>query len=103
MTHEELEREFASHGRRWGDVLLLLPPDALALVQRARSERVPILGIDGFHLGPAAMVPDLAHSIDFSGASCRTNPWSEAEAFLEERAGSGMYFEVVLGAPPAIG
>lgn len=91
-SHREASRAVASS--------LLPPGDALALVQRAKSERIPILGIDGFHVGPDFTGPELAHSIDLSGASCRTNPWAVAIAFLEERDQSGLHFEVVLGDSP---
>src|SRR3982751_6195829 len=100
MTSRELERKFAGRGPERGGILMLRPADALALVRRARAERVPVLGVDAFDLGPAATRPLSEHTLDFSGASCRTNPWSEAEAFLEERAESDMHFEVVLGDAP---
>jgi hypothetical protein len=96
-TREDLEREFAAHATWRGRIPMLPPAHALEMVRRARSARIPILGIDAFHLGPTSTQPDLAHSVDYSGASCRSNPWSEAEAFLEDRISSGMYFEVVLG------
>ena len=99
MTGQELEREFAPRGTERGGVLMLRPADAIALVRRARAERIPVLGVEAFHLGPDSTRPLLDHTLDFSGASCRTNPWSEAEAFLEERAESDMHFEVVLGGP----
>ena len=73
--------------------------DALAVVRRARAERLPVLGITGYE-SSAATRPDHVNSIDFVGASCRTNPWAEAEAFLEEREGGTMHFEVTLGDPP---
>lgn len=103
MNSEELEREFAPRGVLRGGILLFTPADALSLVQKARSARVPILGIDGFYLGPASTQPDLAHGIDLSGASCRTNPWAEAVAFLEEREESALHFEVILGGMQASG
>jgi hypothetical protein len=96
MTGEDLEREFESRDTRRGGTLILPAPDALALIQRARREHVPVLGLDAFRLTPSTTQPDLANSIDFSGASCRTNPWAEAEAFLEERLASGLEFEVIL-------
>ena len=76
--------------------------DALALVRRARAGRRPVLGITGYESSGATR-PDHVNSIDFVGASCRTNPWAEAEAFLEERDGTTMHFEVMLGDPPGAG
>lgn len=96
MTGEDLEHEFEARGTRRGGTLILPAPDALALIQRARKERVPVLGLDAFRLTVSTTQPDLANSIDFSGASCRTNPWAEAEAFLEERLAGDLAFEVIL-------
>ena len=96
MTGEDLEREFESRGTRRGGTLILPAPDALALVQRARGAGVGVLGVDAFRLTPTTTQPDLMHSLDLSGASCRTNPWAEAEAFLAERLVSGLEFEVIL-------
>jgi hypothetical protein len=74
---------------------------ALALVRQARAARRPVLGIDGFQDAGADARLDHANSIDFVGASCRTNPWAEAEAFLEEREGTALHFRVALGEPAA--
>ena len=101
MTAKQLEAEFASRGEVRGGALLLPADVAVELVRRARAARIPVLGIEGVRLEPGATRPDLGQILDLGGAGCRTNPWSEAEAFLEERAGAGLHFEVVLGeAPP---
>ena len=97
MTVEDLEAEFASRGEVRGGALLLPASIAAELVRRARAERIAVLGIEGFRLEPDATRPDLGQILDLGGAGCRTNPWAEAEAFLEERAGAGLHFEVVLG------
>ena len=96
MTVEDLESEFAALGEVRGGTLWLPADAAVAMVRRARSARIPVLGIDAARLEPQRTVPDLAHTLDFAGAGCRTNPWSEAEAFLEDRADLGLSFEVVL-------
>lgn len=101
MTTEDLQREFTRRAVERGGILMLAPADACALVERARRERIPVLGIDGFRLGSESTQPDLAHSIDFSSAPFRADPWSAAAAFLEERIQSGLHFEVVLAAPAA--
>jgi hypothetical protein len=98
-----LEQEFAAlavhpdHG-----ALLLELPVALRLITRASEEGVPILGVDGFERSDGAVhdSPD-EHTADFSaevagGHGC----WSEAEAFIRERDGLGLLFEVVLGDDP---
>ena len=70
------------------------PRYSLAATERATPAA---LGIDAARLERDATVPDLGQTLDFGGAGCRTNPWAEAEAFLEERADSGLHFDVVLG------
>lgn len=103
MTAEQLEREFTERGEIRGGILMLASEAAIDLVRRARAERIPVLGIDAFRLSPEATEPDSGHTLDFSGSSCRTNPWAEAEAFLADRVASDLRFEVVLGDPPSGG
>jgi hypothetical protein len=97
VTSDQLEREFAVRGESRGGALILTPEAAIDLVRRARAERIPVLGLDAFRLSREATEPDYHHTLDFSGASCRTNAWAEAEAFLADRLGAGLHFEVVLG------
>ena len=49
MKAARLQTEFAPRGvPNSGGLLLLRAPDAIALVNRAAEEGVPILGVDGF-------------------------------------------------------
>ena len=51
MNATELHAKFAARNLRGRGALILARSDALALVALAQQDRLPILGIDGFHLG----------------------------------------------------
>lgn len=84
--------EFASRGILRGGILLLDADQALAMIGRARELAVPVLGIDGFWITEDATQPDIGHSIDLGGGA---SSWAEAVAFVNERAETGLMFEVV--------
>jgi len=101
MPAEALHREFAALAvPSSGGRLLLRPADAARLIDRAAEAGIPIVRIDGFSPGPGE--PRSAEDgADFSaevaeGHGC----WSEAEAFLRERADRELVFELTLGADP---
>ena len=77
-------------------ILILAPAHALALVEQAAKERVPVLGIDGFHVSGSTVQPDLSHSTDYSRSESIGN-WQAASQFLREHAAAVSGFEVVLG------
>ena len=97
MTAEELEQEFAPRGLKRGNLLLFAPDDAAALIRRARTEGVRVLGIEGFRVGGTETVPETDHLADYStGAAATEDCWAAAERFLDARRGSGLAFEVIL-------
>ena len=102
MKAAMLEREFRPRSAApAGNLLLLRAPDALALVDRAAEEGVPILGIDGFRLtvrGPEAALDRIAdHSAAVAdGHGC----WEDAETFIRARADERLVFELTLGDDP---
>jgi hypothetical protein len=88
-----LRGEFAHRGILRGGTLIMCPPDAIAMVERARELNVPVLGVDGFWITDETTQPDLEHTLDTGG-----NPadgWDEAAQFIAERADLGLMFEVV--------
>lgn len=96
-----VEQSFRRRGITRGGTLFLEAEDALELVRLCRERGVPVLGVDGVRITEQSTQPDLRHSVDFSeeddsGEPCRGS-WAEAERFLRERIGSGLFFEVVLG------
>jgi hypothetical protein len=96
-----LEREFAPRGVRPGDGLLLAPSDALALVDRAADEGVPIVTVEGLLRRGAAAPSRAGHLADFSarvaeGHGC----WEDADVFIRARSHLGLVFEVTLGSDP---
>jgi hypothetical protein len=99
---ERLEREFAS--RRVpanGGLMLFEPAVALALIDRAAEEGVPILGVDGCFVTDGRVESPLSHTADFSAAVAQGHGcWADAEAFIRERGDLGLVFEVGLGDDP---
>ena len=101
MKADLLNAEFAPRGVPGHDDLLLLrPPDALALVSRAAEEGVPILGVEG--LPPAGTRSTAPRRLaDFSaqvaeGRGC----WAAAETLIDERRNAGLVFALELGGDP---
>jgi len=97
-----LEIEFAGRGvPHAGGALLLRPPDALALVDRAAEEGVPVLGVDGVYATTRSTESPIEHSADFSAAVAEGHGcWQDAEAFIRERSDRGLVFELTLGDDP---
>jgi hypothetical protein len=99
---ELLAREFAQRNARPDGGGLLLPAAAaLALVDRAAEEGVPIVRIAGLALSASSLDPPREHRVDFSsrvrgGHGC----WQEADTFIRERSGLGLAFELTLGDDP---
>jgi hypothetical protein len=100
-----LDDEFRPLSVRPGSELLLLEGDvALRLVNRAADEGVPIVGVDGYPAGDLETDVAEEDAVDFSrevgeGRGC----WERAEAFIRDRAGKGLVFEVLLGDDPVEG
>ena len=102
MKAERLKKQFAprrvsSHG----GIRLFPAADAIALVRAAAEEGVPILGLDGAPVTHRETEVPLEHLVDFTrhvadGHGC----WQEAEAFIEERKGNDLLFDVALGDDP---
>ena len=93
-----IEAAFLSKGLVRGGVLLLEARDAIALIEEARKQRIPILGVDAFVVSEQATQPLSAHTLDLSGAT-GTGPidtWAEAANFIQARADDGFMFEVVV-------
>ena len=102
MKAERLQREFASRGvSHTGGLLLLRAPDAIALVNRAAEEGVPILGVDGFFVTATTTEAPVEHIVDFSSAVAEGHGcWQDAETFIQQRATTGLVFELTLGDDP---
>ena len=102
MKAQRLEREFARRNVRPGHPSLLLDgDDALALVDRAAEEGVPILGLDGFLVADADVQPLLEHSVDFSRfVAAGHGGWQQAAAFINDRRDRVSAFGITLGSDP---
>ena len=102
MKAERLQAEFAPRRVPHPDGLLLLrAPDAVALVNRAAEEGVPILGVDGFVITPVSTESPIEHIADYASAVAQGHGcWEDAESFIRKRAPTGMVFELTLGDDP---
>lgn len=102
MKAEMLEREFRPRSAVPSQSLLLLvEADALALVDRAAEEGVPIVGIDGFRVAGQGVEADPDQIADYSAAVAEGHGcWEDAEAFVRARSGTGLVFELTLGDDP---
>ena len=99
MKAEDLTREFANRYVSYsGGLLLLSAADAVALVERAANEGLPVLGIDGISVSQGRTDSLVENIADFSSAvSAGKGCWEEAKAFIDVRRRGGLVFEVVLG------
>ena len=102
LKAERLHGEFAPRGvAHSGGLLLLRAADAIALVNRAAEEGVPILGVDGFVVAPTSTQSPIEHVADFSNAVALGHGcWQDAESFIQARAATGLLFELALGDDP---
>jgi hypothetical protein len=96
MGHNHIEDEFSARGLIRGGTLFLDRDVAIAMIERARIARVPVLGIDGFRLTHDATEPSMDNSLDFTiGDTPVADTWTVAATFVRERP-DGLIFEVVL-------
>ncbi len=102
MKAEILEREFRSRSAAPSETLLLLAgADALALIDRAAEEGVPIVGIHGFRVGGGEAEPDRDQIADYSAAVAEGHGcWEDAETFIRARSDTDLVFELTLGDDP---
>ena len=105
MKAELLEREFAPRRVLHADGLVLRPADALALIDRAAEEGVPIVAIDGLRLsagrGDSPVETSPERLADFSSAVAEGHGcWDHADAFVRERSSRGLVFGLTLGDDP---
>lgn len=102
MKAERLQKEFAPRGvPHSGGLLLLRAPDAIALVNRAAEEGVPILGVEGFVVTSTSTGSPIEHIADYSSAvAVGHGCWQDAESFIRDRASTGLLFELTLGDDP---
>lgn len=91
-----LEQAFESRGQRRGGILLLPPSAATELIAVARTERVRVLGVDGFFLSENGTLPSMEHSIDLSQSDGPADPWNSATQFVQRWPALDLWFEIVL-------
>ena len=102
MNAERIQREFTPEGVPCGEQRLLLrATDAIALVDDAAEEGVPIVAVEGVRVSDRGIESPIEHVADYTKAVAEGHGcWAEAEAFIRARAGSDLVFAVRLGDDP---
>ena len=102
MKAENIAAEFAPNRVPYpGGLLLLDGPHAVALVERAAEEGVPILGVSCRPLSAERAPDPICEIADFSASVAKGHGcWAEAEKLILSRAVAPCAFEVVLGDDP---
>jgi hypothetical protein len=102
MKAERLQDEFSAERVPCNEQLLLLrAADAVALVDYASEEGVPIVAVEGVRVSDQGIESLIEHIADYSTAVAGGHGcWAEAEAFIRARAGSDLVFAVRLGGDP---
>lgn len=97
---ELLDDEFKARGIEYAaGRVLLYPDDAIALVNRAADEGVPIVTVDGFHVNDERATTSCF--ADFAPAARQGHgSWEEAERFIRAWREPGLLFEIALGSDP---
>ncbi|MBU1534871.1 hypothetical protein KKF84_06100 [Myxococcota bacterium] len=99
-----LADEFRPRATIRGGTAMFAADDAIALVQEAHKQRIIILGIDTFRLTEKATEPMMDHILDLSTRGFfADDDWGQSIQFIQERAGQGFHFEIVLGDAIEIG
>jgi hypothetical protein len=87
-----IQQQFASVASVRGSVFLLSASDALRYVHECERHGVDILGVEGFKVFGEKIQPFQEHSFDLYGQ--KTNSHAIANAFIEQRVNSDIWFEV---------
>ena len=93
---QPFELSFLARAHVRGGLTLFQAPDALAFIEAARAQGVPILGVETFFLEADTIRPQMDHILDLSGADARCDTWGETHGFISERSALGYWFEVTL-------
>jgi len=96
-----IEQEFAARGLEKPGLLVLPPAHAVALIERCREAGISILGLEAFRVFSGKVQPVMEAGSDYSGKN-RLAPgadcWGTAISHIQQWAGEGFHFEVVIDA-----
>ena len=92
----DFEQNFLARATQRGGLTLFRASDASALVEAARAQGVPVLGVETFLLTAEATHPQMDHILDLSGANEQRDTWTEAHRFITDRGGGDYFFEVTV-------
>lgn len=93
---DEIFSKFESRGIKRGGLLFLKPQDAIDLIETARQQNKPILGVDVFRVTGTVTQPSMEHSVDYSNQLASIDTWSAARSHIDERRDKGLLFEVTI-------
>jgi hypothetical protein len=92
----DFEQAFLARATKRGGLTLLPASEALALVEAARANGVPVLGIETFLLTTSTTQPQMDHILELSKGDDKCDTWAEARQFISERGAQDFWFEVAL-------
>jgi hypothetical protein len=79
----------------------LSPEDAIRAIDAAKRSGTPLHGFDGAYIRGKTTQPSLEDSWDYGAKAYPTvaDAYAHAIKFIQDRAGKGLHFEIVLGKP----
>lgn len=83
--------------------MLWFPPrTAISVIREAQLHFVRLLGFEGARLEENAIIPFASDCWDYTGGGYPPvmDPYEHAIRFIEERANTDLYFDIVLGEQP---
>jgi hypothetical protein len=93
---DKLVSTFEGRGLRRGGILFIGPDEAIELIEAARHQNNPILGVDSFIVSETSTQPFMEHGPDYSNLPRSADTWSKAREFIEQQRNAGFLFEVVI-------
>jgi hypothetical protein len=100
-TNSKVLRKFANVAVEKGGAYWFTAANAVLVIKEASTQRVGVLAIDGATIEDETIHTRAADCVDYSAMRPRpSNVHDRAIAFIQQRSGLDIYFEVVLDELP---
>lgn len=93
---EKIAHQHGIRMMKYGSLNLIAAEDANKILDAFRSERIQVLGIEGFYLRNKSAIPDMDAIADFSELYSVSESIIEAKHFVNNLHQSGILFEFTL-------